>query len=60
MESLKEMMQVCKLPINNFFNVDRKDVYKTMKKIKKNNFQASDMLFLNDDNGLRVIKHKNK
>lgn len=60
MESLKEMMQVCKLPINNFLNVDRKDVYKTMKKIKKNNFQASDMLFLNDDNGLRVIKYKNK
>lgn len=59
-DALKEMMLVCKLPIDDVLSNNNKDIYKTMKKVKKINFQTSDMLLLNEEDGLKVMKYKYK
>jgi hypothetical protein len=59
-DALKEMMLVCKLPIDDVLSINNKDIYKTMKKVKKINFQTSDMLLLNEEDGLKVMKYKYK
>lgn len=59
-DSLKEMMLICKLPIDNVLSVNDKTIYKTMKKMKRINLQTSDILFLNEEDGLKVMKYKYK
>lgn len=60
MDSLKEMMLVCKLPVDDVLNVNNKNIYRTIKRVKKINHQAKDILFLNEDDGFKVIKYKYK
>lgn len=59
-DSLKEMMLVCKLPVDDVLNVNNKNIYRTIKRVKKINHQAKDILFLNEDDGFKVIKYKYK
>ena len=54
------MMLICKLPIDNVLSVNDKTIYKTMKKMKRINLQTSDILFLNEEDGLKVMKYKYK
>ena len=60
MDSLKEMMLVCKLPVDDVLNVNNKNIYRTIKRVKKINHQAKDILFLNEDDGFKVMKYKYK
>ena len=59
-DSLKEMMLVCKLPVDDVLNVNNKNIYRTIKRVKKINHQDKDILFLNEDDGFKVIKYKYK